>query len=154
MRRTRVPALVTYALVVFLGLRDIRRHLKIVLTTQVQISPSTQIDLDPPDIIAKRKNMTLYPPTKVHPFAGARDANGHWGYIADPKLVRHYMLWQFRNTSQNNADASFADMEKALFMPLNDDAEVNETEQVCETPPEMGIEGKAWFLCRNVRRSD
>eukprot|EP00956_Cyclotella_meneghiniana_P037222 scaffold135666_cov70-Cyclotella_meneghiniana.AAC.2 len=40
--------------------------------------------LDAPDEIETRRNMTLFPSPRNHPFAGARDMNGHWGYVADP----------------------------------------------------------------------
>ena len=40
--------------------------------------------IDAPDEIERRRNITLFPSPQNHPFAGARDMNGHWGYVADP----------------------------------------------------------------------
>lgn len=105
------------------------------------ILPSTNpIKLDPPDVIARRQNITLFPPPhRDHPFAGARDANGHWNYVADPYSAKNHMLLQFRNDS-GNAQATFEDMRKARSMPLTTTVNNNETLRVCETPPGQGNE--------------
>jgi len=112
-------------------------------------SPSPDVVLDHPDEIARRRNESLFPPPRDHPFAGARDVNGHWGYVADPYSMRNHMLMWFRNDSEN-AGATLEDMRKARFMPLKNYPE-NETQKVCETSPGEGEEGTGWdFLINKV----
>ena len=96
--------------------------------------------LDHPDVIARRRNMTLYPPPLEHPFAGARDANGHWNYVADPYSLRKHMLLRYRDDT-GRPFATTKDMLAAPYMPLIDHGEVNETEKVCNTPLGEGVEG-------------
>ncbi len=57
-------------------------------------SSASPIILDHPDDIARRRNMTLFPPPRNHPFAGARNVNGHFGYVADPYSLR--VTWRLQ----------------------------------------------------------
>eukprot|EP00804_Cyclotella_cryptica_P009221 CCRYP_020307-RA/>CCRYP_020307-RA protein AED:0.03 eAED:0.03 QI:56/1/1/1/0/0/2/883/275 len=145
MSRRRAPLFVTHAITVFLGLYGLRQTNWNAKKEQVPPTLDTPpaIVLDHPDVIARRRNITVFPPPRDHPFAGARDANGHWGYVADPYAVRQHMLLKFRRET-GNARATFEDMLKARYMPLEDNGDVNETEQVCQTLPRKGIEGDGW----------
>ena len=110
---------------------------------------ASPIVLDHPDDIARRRNMTLFPPPRDHPFAGARNVNGHFGYVADPYSLRSHMLSRFRHDSGDSL-ATWEDMLNARYMPLIDHGDVNETNLVCETAPGEGVEGEGgWDLLVN-----
>ncbi|KAL3812009.1 hypothetical protein ACHAXA_001316 [Cyclostephanos tholiformis] len=117
-------------------------------------SPPSSIVLDPADVIARRRNMTLFPPPLDHPFAGARDANGRWGYVADPTSLRMHVLGRYRRRI-GDAHATYEDMIEARYMIFDDDVNdenggINETDQVCRTPPGHGIEGEGgWDVLAN-----
>eukprot|EP00592_Proboscia_alata_P020812 CAMPEP_0194408652 /NCGR_PEP_ID=MMETSP0176-20130528/6445_1 /TAXON_ID=216777 /ORGANISM="Proboscia alata, Strain PI-D3" /LENGTH=451 /DNA_ID=CAMNT_0039208793 /DNA_START=84 /DNA_END=1437 /DNA_ORIENTATION=- len=113
--------------------------------------------------IARRRNETLFPPPKDHPFAGARDANGYWGYVADPTSVRTTMLARFQleqqlksggSTTATDAKAlTIDDMIAARYMPLTrtkklNGLPLNETELICQKPPGKSIEGNkgGWYI--------
>ena len=103
-------------------------------------------------MIARRRNETLFPPPNDHPFSGARDAKGHWGYVADPTSVRTTMLARFQLEQHWKSDGSATatdvealtmdDMIAARYMPLTSTNELNETELICQKPPGKGVEGK------------
>ena len=63
-----------------------------------------------------------------------RDANGHWNYVADPYSLQKHMLLRYWNDTDCRL-AITKDMLSARYMPLIDHGEVNETENVCDTPP-------------------
>lgn len=147
MARAKALRYAVWAATVLLGLRQITQ------TTQIHnIQPTVEVNpivLDHPDDIAKRRNVTLYPPPKDHPFAGARDANGHWGYVADPYSLRKHMLLRYRNDT-GNSDASFQQMLSSGYMPLTDHGEVNETKEVCDVAPREGVEDEqGWDILVN-----
>jgi glycoprotein-N-acetylgalactosamine 3-beta-galactosyltransferase len=145
MKRTRIPRVLAFAMTVWFGMKNILSQ-TLSVNTEPHIRPAV---LDSPVDIAKRRNMTLFPPPNQHPFAGARDANGHWGYVADPYSLRHHILLQFRNDS-GIADATFEGMLTSRYMPLIDHGEDNETEKVCQTAPGEGIEGEGgWDVLVN-----
>ncbi|KAL7517516.1 hypothetical protein ACHAWX_002435 [Stephanocyclus meneghinianus] len=147
-RRTRL--FVVHTITVALGLHVVRQINW--TANNAQFPPTfhmpSMIALDHPDAIARRRNTTLFPPPRDHPFAGARDANGHWGYVADPYMVRNHILLRFQRES-GDAGATFDDMLKARYMPLEDHRDVNETDKVCETPPREGNEGDGWDVLVN-----
>ena len=109
---------------------------------------NSTIDEEKLNGIARRRNMTLFPPPVDHPFAGARDVNGHWGYVADPTLLRKQVLLQYQKHI-GDVHATYEDMIHSQYMIFNDDplcnetdqALCNETDQVCQTPPGSGVEG-------------
>jgi glycoprotein-N-acetylgalactosamine 3-beta-galactosyltransferase len=85
-------------------------------------------------------------PPRPHPHAGARDASGNWGYVADVTRIRRWVLQRYRETSGVNATVSSSSLVEAVdealppasYLPLT----ANETEKVCGTQPGKGIEGK------------
>lgn len=84
-------------------------------------------------------------PLRDHPHAGARDEYGNWGYVADHQIVRKRLLSMFRQQS-GKQDATYDDMLR--FLPMN----IHETELVCNTPPQKGIEREAWdMMARKVQ---
>jgi hypothetical protein len=115
------------------------------------MAPLQEVTLPSPtlnheEIYARRRNLTLAPPPQAHPFAGARDADGNWGYVADPYSLRNNMLLRYRQDS-GHVDATIKDMIMNNYMPLNT---INETEQVCQVPPKKGIEEEiGWDILVN-----
>ena len=106
--------------------------------------------------IARRRNMTIFPPPLDHPFGGARDVNGHWGYVADPTLLRKQVLMHYQKHI-GDAHATYEDMIHAQYMIFNDDdADGNETDIVCQTPPGSGVEGNngGWDVLVNRVSAD
>jgi hypothetical protein len=83
-------------------------------------------------------------PPRPHPHAGARDAEGNWGYVADVTRIRRWMLQRYRETAgvDVTASSSLAAGDEVIppssYLPLR----VNEIEEVCGTQPGKGIEGK------------
>ncbi|KAL3779055.1 hypothetical protein ACHAWO_000685 [Cyclotella atomus] len=145
MARSKTIRYAIWATTVLIGLR----HISQTSTNHTHTIEIIPIKLDHPDQIAKRRNSTLYPPPKDHPFAGARDANGHWGYVADPYSLRNHMLHRYR-TEMGNLHATMEDMLDARYMPLMDREDVNETKEVCDTAPGEGIEGiEGWDVLVN-----
>jgi hypothetical protein len=96
----------------------------------------------------KNKNKTLSKPDeppRPHPHAGARDAEGNWGYVADVTRIRRWMLQRYRETAGVNVTASSSLVEAIdevlpplSYLPMT----VYEAEEVCGTKPGKGIEGK------------
>lgn len=83
--------------------------------------------------------------THPHPHAGARYANGTFGYVADPYAVRKHIISIFRNESQK-PDATIDDMFR--FLPLKPDEE----EKVCGLLPGKGLEKNSFnLLTRKVQ---
>jgi hypothetical protein len=80
-----------------------------------------------------------------HPHAGARDANGNWGYVADVTRVRRWMLQRYH-------DQFLGTMESSLVPPLSYlPMTVNDTATVCNMPPRKGVEGKhGWDVVLKV----
>jgi hypothetical protein len=92
-------------------------------------------------------------PPRPHPHAGARDADGNWGYIADVTRIRRWMLQRYRETAGANAtvssspsspsspslvlEAANGPFPPSSYLPLT----ANETEKVCSVQPGMGHEG-------------
>jgi hypothetical protein len=83
-------------------------------------------------------------PPRPHPHAGARDAEGNWGYVADVTRIRRWMLQRYRETAGANttsstslAEAGDEVLPPSSYLPLS----VNEIEKVCGTQPGKGIEG-------------
>jgi glycoprotein-N-acetylgalactosamine 3-beta-galactosyltransferase len=83
-------------------------------------------------------------PPRPHPHAGARDAEGNWGYVADVTRIRRWMLQRYRETAGVNStvssssslvDAADDPLPPSSYLPLT----ANETERVCGVP---GIKGK------------
>ena len=92
--------------------------------------------------ILDRRNETLFPSPINHPFAGARDVDGNWGYVADPTLVRTLILERYRLERQQQqvvTELSYQDMIDNHYLPFNNNT-VNELQKVCETPPGKGPE--------------
>jgi hypothetical protein len=95
-----------------------------------------------------KKNRTLSKsdePPRAHPHAGARDAEGNWGYVADVTRIRRWMLERYRETVGVNTTASTSLAEAgdevlppSSYLPMKD----NEIEDVCGTQPGKDIEGK------------
>jgi hypothetical protein len=82
--------------------------------------------------------------------AGARGANGNWGYVADVTRIRRWMLQRYREEAAGtNATVSSSSSSSSLgeaaneafppssYLPLT----ANETEKVCGLQPGMGHEG-------------
>ena len=137
MARSRTLRCIVFAATTFAMLRNLSQT----PSTYIMMNEAPPaVVLDNPDEIARRRNMTIYPPPLDHPFAGARDANGYWNYVADPYSLRKYMLLRYRNDA-GRPFATTKDMLSARYMPLIDHGEVNETEKVCDTPLGEGIEG-------------
>jgi hypothetical protein len=87
----------------------------------------------------------LYEPPRPHPHAGARDADGNWGYVADVTRIRRWMLQRYReaagaNTTSSTSLAEAGDelLPPSSYLPLA----VDEIETVCGTQPGKGFEGK------------
>jgi hypothetical protein len=111
------------------------------------MAPSQEVKLPSPlnheEVFAKRQNLTS--PPRDHPFAGARDADGNWGYVADPYSLQNSMLLRYRHDS-GHAVASIKDMITNNYMPMS----TSETQQVCQVPPKEGIEDKiGWDVLVN-----
>jgi glycoprotein-N-acetylgalactosamine 3-beta-galactosyltransferase len=97
---------------------------------------------------ANKNNKTLSKsdePPRPHPHAGARDAEGNWGYVADVTRIRRWMLQRYRETAGVNttvstslpAEAGDEVFPPSSFLPMKD----NEIEKVCGTQPGKGVEG-------------
>ena len=91
--------------------------------------------------VAEKRNESLFPPPRDHPFAGARDANGNWGYVADPLSVRKRILKKFRSTQPDRRAATLDDMILARYMPLT-----NKTEGICDVKPGKGFEREGFDI--------
>lgn len=91
-------------------------------------------------------------PLRPHPHAGARDAEGHFGYVADVTLVRRWMIDRFRHWKATSATSSAANSHALLrqFLPIDDE---DEMKAICDTFPGKGSEGAAGFqlLTEHVR---
>jgi hypothetical protein len=119
------------------------------------------------------KNITLQstppstppmPPPFPHPHAGARDADGNWGYVADVTRLRRWMLQRYHNdhqyhhTTHNGANNNKNKEESSLplipplsYLPMT----VNDTATVCNAPPTKGAEGKhGWDVLLKVNVLD
>jgi hypothetical protein len=81
-------------------------------------------------------------PPRPHPHAGARDAEGNWGYVADVTRIRRWMLQRYRETAGVNASSLVDAADEALPPPSYLPLTANETPKVCGVQPGMGIEGK------------
>ena len=66
-------------------------------------------------------------PLRPHPHAGARDAEGNYGYVADATLVRRWMINRFRHwkaTSVTSITSASTGNSHALlrqFLPFDDE---------------------------------
>jgi hypothetical protein len=88
------------------------------------------IDKDDDEVTTKETDEVVEPtketdePPKPHPFAGARDSDGKWGYIADLTSVqkRHLESYSMSENFKLQSDSPHYDY-------------------VCETPPGKGWEG-------------
>jgi hypothetical protein len=95
-----------------------------------------------------KKNKTLSKsgePPRPHPHAGARDAKGNWGYVADVTRIRRWMLQRYRETAGVNttaptslAEAGDEVLPPSSYLPMRD----NEIKEVCGTQRGKGNEGK------------
>jgi hypothetical protein len=85
-------------------------------------------------------NKTLSQPEALlipHPHAGARDAEGNWGYVADVTRIRRWMLQRYNEAAGDKtvvssaSSSSVEDADEVLppssYLPLT----ANETEKVC-----------------------
>ena len=83
---------------------------------------------------------------KEHPHAGARDAEGSWGYVADVYETRRFITTRYK--ALQNTTFSHTRLESHLF--LRDDLEFEST---CNAKPREGKERKAgWrLLTQKVR---
>ena len=80
-------------------------------------------------------------PLRPHPHAGARFANGSWGYVADVTLVRKWMLSRYRQSIKNS---SASEEPPLSYLPISQGEEMD---VVCNTNPREGSEKKAgWRL--------
>jgi hypothetical protein len=74
-----------------------------------------------------------------HPHAGARDANGNWGYVADVTQVRRWMLQRYREQFAGSL---------LSYLPMT----VNDMATVCDVSPRKGIEGNhGWDVVLKVK---
>jgi hypothetical protein len=85
-----------------------------------------------------------------HPRAGARDANGKWGYVADVTRVRRRMLQryqdQFSGTSMEQ-QSSASLVPPLSYLPMT----ASDTDTVCNLPQRKGVEGKeGWDVLLKV----
>jgi hypothetical protein len=123
-------------------------HLKHNLThTAVAATPSmTNVKTN---VKAKVKTSTTNDksddPPRPHPHAGARDADGNWGYVADVTRVRRLMVQRYRDETaglESSLTSSTEDAEELMppssYIPMT----VNETAKICSIEPGKGIEGK------------
>jgi len=96
-------------------------------------------------------NKITYTPTiapsqvlpRPHPRAGARHANGTFGYVADLTLVRRNYLqevYRLRNSSDHRSPSLTS------FLKLSN----NEFDAVCNAPPESGFEQSGYKLLMKV----
>ncbi|KAL3938313.1 MAG: hypothetical protein SGBAC_006753 [Bacillariaceae sp.] len=83
--------------------------------------------------------------TRQHPHAGARFANGSYGYVADVTIVRQQMLKSLHQNSNMNQERTPA----MAYLPLNSE----ELETVCNSEPrDSSLERKAgWRLLRRMK---
>ena len=85
-------------------------------------------------------------PPRPHPHAGARDAEGNWGYVADVTRIRRWMLQRYRETTGVNTTMSSSSLVETADEPLPPSSYLpltaNETKTVCGIQAGMGIEGK------------
>ena len=92
-------------------------------------------------------------PLRSHPHAGARDAEGNYGYVADVTLVRRWMIDKFRHWNVTSVTSSTGNSHASLrqFLPFDDE---NEMKAICNTFPGKGSEGEAGFelLTEHVSR--
>jgi len=92
----------------------------------------------PPVLAANNSDKNKH--SRPHPHAGARDANGVWGYIADVYGVRRFITARYE--AFKNTTFSHTDLESHLF--LRDEREFETT---CNARPREGKERKAgWRL--------
>jgi hypothetical protein len=84
-------------------------------------------------------------PHPDHPHAGARFANGSWGYVYDVTLVRKWMLQRYiQEQGSTTANLGNGTEPPLSYLPI---APGKETEIICNTPPKEGGEKKAgWRL--------
>lgn len=95
-------------------------------------------------------------PLRPHPHAGARDAEGNYGYVADVTLVRRWMIDRFchwKATSVTSSTGTSTGNSHALlrqFLPFDDEIEMK---AICDIFPGEGSEGVAGFqlLAEHVR---
>jgi len=92
-------------------------------------SPNSSIDIQNTSrpnnsIDSQNKNASRLVIVQPHPHAGARDRQGNWGYVANVKAVRRWMLHRIRNATGDSANTT--------FLPINDKLEEN---RVCGAAP-------------------
>ena len=91
-------------------------------------------------------------PARPHPHAGARDAEGSYGYVADVTLVRRWIIDRFRHQKASSTTASTGNSHALLrqFLPFGDEIEMK---AICNIFPGKGSEGAAGFhlLTEHVR---
>ena len=89
---------------------------------------------------------------RPHPHAGARDAEGNYGYVADVMLVRRWMIDRFRYRKATSTTSSTGNSRALLrqFLPFDDE---NEMKAICDTFPGEGSEGATGFqlLTEHIR---
>lgn len=98
-----------------------------------------------PNSLIDSQNASRFVIVRPHPHAGARDAQGNWGYIANVTAVRRWMLHRIRNATGDSANIT--------FLPINDKMEEN---LVCGTAPGKGAYETlpAFDLLRRVHLGD
>jgi hypothetical protein len=116
-------------------------------STSVSLSVSTSTSKNNTQALDQNTTNTTTPIASPypHPHAGARDANGKWGYKADVTRVRRLMLQRYRDQFAGTMEASL--VPPLSYLPMT----VNETAAVCDVPPKQGIEGKhGWDVVLKV----
>jgi hypothetical protein len=84
----------------------------------------------------KRTDLPEVPPIP-HPHAGARDAEGNWGYVADVTRIRRWMLQRYReaagdkttvsSASSSSVEATYEALPPSSYLPLT----AKEAQKVC-----------------------
>ena len=100
-------------------------------TTYHSSSSSSSSSLDNKKRTRRIQPTTNENPPRPHPHAGARFANGSWGYVADVNLVRRWMSQRYSNSSDSSGASP-----PSFYLPLEKAME----KLVCRTPIGQGIE--------------
>jgi hypothetical protein len=94
-------------------------------------------------------------PPRPHPHAGARDAVGNWGYVADVTRIRRWMLQRYREaagastivTSSSLVEAADEALPPSSYLPMT----AKETEKVCGEKLGRGYKDKhGWNVVSKV----
>ena len=87
-------------------------------------------------------NGTRPEPHKPHPHAGARDAHGNYGFVADVTLVRKWIMQRYAEQREQQFQNKTSNSSISLFRFLPFDSQ-QEMEEICELAPGKGFEGEA-----------